>query len=48
MRYKYALKDSLRMVREVPLTKKEFSFILREEWACIGFLEYGLCMFRLK
>ena len=48
MRYKFALKDSLQKVRDVPHTNKEVSFILREEWACIGFFEHGLCMFRLR
>ena len=45
---KLKLKVSLRKVREVPLTNKQFGKIRRDQWAVKGFLEHDLCRDRLR
>ena len=45
---KHKIETSLRKVRRIPLSKLETNEMLRELWACVGFLEHGLCRVRLR
>ena len=45
---KHKIETSLRKVRRIPLSKLETNEMLRELWACVGYLEHGLCRVRLR